>query len=114
MSGKRLSGVPGKAAIFAAMADETRLLLLNRLASGQPRSIAELTLGTQLTRQAVTKHLRVLEGVRMVHGKRVGRETLFEFDPGPVQEMKDYLERVSRQWEGALQRLKNFVEKEDR
>ena len=71
MSTKRHSGGPEKAAVFAALADETRLLLLTKLCTGHQHSIAELTEGTKLTRQAVTKHLRVLERVRMVHGRCV-------------------------------------------
>jgi DNA-binding transcriptional ArsR family regulator len=101
-----------KAEVFAALGDETRLALLRRLASGKRYSIAELTEGTKLTRQAVTKHLRVLERVRMVHGRREGRESVFEFDPKPVMEMKEFLEFVSKQWDGALARLKAFVEKD--
>jgi DNA-binding transcriptional ArsR family regulator len=111
MSRKRPSSARAKAAVFAALGDETRLLLLARLWSGQRHSIAELTEGTRLTRQAVTKHLRVLERVRMVHGTRVGRESVFQFDPQPVLEMKEYLEMVSRQWDVALARLKSLVEK---
>lgn len=99
-----------KAAVFAALGDDTRLALLAKLCSGQRYSIAELTEGTRLTRQAVTKHLRALERVRIVHGTRVGRENLFEFDPQPVIAMKEYLELVSRQWDVALGRLKAFVE----
>lgn len=99
-----------KAAAFAALGDQTRLLLLAKLCSGRRYSIAGLTEGTKLTRQAVTKHLRVLERVRMVHRRRAGRETLFDFDPKPVREMKDYLELVSKQWDDALARLKTFVE----
>ena len=84
--------------------------LLTKLWSGQRYSIAELTEGTKLTRQAVTKHLRVLERVRIVHGAREGRESLFYFDPQPVIEMKEYLELVSKQWDAALGRLKTLVE----
>ena len=96
--------------MFAALGDETRLALLTKLASGRRYSIAELTEGTKLTRQAVTKHLRVLENVRVVHGRKEGRESLFEFDSRPVMEMREYLDQVSRQWDGALVRLKAFVE----
>jgi DNA-binding transcriptional ArsR family regulator len=110
MSAKHLSGARAKAAVFAALGDETRLSLLTKLCTGQRYSIAELTEGTKLTRQAVTKHLRVLERVRIVHGTRAGRESLFAFDPRPVIEMKEYLELVSKQWDGALERLKKFVE----
>jgi DNA-binding transcriptional ArsR family regulator len=110
MSTKRPYSARAKAAVFAALGDETRLSLLARLCDGQRYSIAELTEGTKLTRQAVTKHLRVLERVRIVHGTREGRESLFQFDPQPVIEMKDYLEQVSKQWDSALVRLKSLVE----
>ena len=114
MSTKRPYSARAKAAVFAALGDETRLSLLARLCDGQRYSIAELTEGTQLTRQAVTKHLRVLERVRIVHGAREGRESLFQFDPQPLIEMKEYLEQVSRQWDSALARLKSFVESDPR
>jgi DNA-binding transcriptional ArsR family regulator len=110
MSPRSPSSARAKAAIFAALGDETRLSLLSRLCSGQRYSIAELTEGTKLTRQAVTKHLRVLERVRIVHGTREGRQSLFQFDPHPVIEMKEYLELVSKQWDIALARLKSFAE----
>lgn len=110
MSLKRPSGARAKATVFAALGDETRLSLLAKLAGGERYSIAQLTEGTKLTRQAVTKHLRVLERVRIVHRAREGRESLFRFDPQPVIEMKEYLELVSQQWDVALARLKAFVE----
>jgi DNA-binding transcriptional ArsR family regulator len=112
MSQKRRNSVRAKAAVFAALGDETRLMLLMKLSAGRRYSIAELTEGTRLTRQAVTKHLRVLERVRVVHATREGRESRFHFDPQPVMEMKEYLELVSQQWDGALLRLKAFVEGE--
>jgi DNA-binding transcriptional ArsR family regulator len=101
-----------QAAVFAALGDETRLALVARLYGGQRRSIAELTEGSKLTRQAITKHLRVLERARIVHGVREGRESLFEFNPQPIVELKEYLEAVSVQWDEALSRLKAFVEEE--
>jgi DNA-binding transcriptional ArsR family regulator len=114
MSPRSPSSARAKAAIFAALGDETRLSLLSRLCSGQRYSIAELTEGTKLTRQAVTKHLRVLERVRIVHGTREGRQSLFQFNPHPVIEMKEYLELVSKQWDIALARLKSFAESDPR
>jgi DNA-binding transcriptional ArsR family regulator len=102
-----------RATVFAALGDETRLALLARLYGGRRRSISELTEGSKLTRQAITKHLRVLEHVRIVHSVRVGRENLFEFNPQPMEEMKAYLERVSEQWDRPLARLKAFVEAEE-
>ena len=101
-----------RADVFAALGDETRLALLARLYDGRRRSISELTEGSKLTRQAITKHLRVLERVRVVHSVKAGRESLFEFNPQPMMELKEYLEVVGRQWEEALLRLKAFVEEE--
>lgn len=106
----RTRGAPD-AVLFAALGDKTRLALVTRLCSGEPVSIAQLTTGTHLTRQAVTKHLRVLQRVGMVHSTRSGREALFSLNPEPMQQMQDYLNRVSRQWDHALARLKSFVER---
>ncbi|BDI33165.1 transcriptional regulator [Capsulimonas corticalis] len=99
-----------RAAIFAALGDETRLALVAKLCVGQPYSISRLTEGSHITRQAVTKHLRVLESAGIVHGVRAGRETLFKFNPEPMVEVKEYLDQVARQWDQALFRLKSFVE----
>lgn len=99
------------AAVFAALGDETRLSLVAKLCRGQPRSISQLTKGSRLTRQAVTKHLRVLETAGVVHSVRSGRESLFAFDPEPIEEIKKYLDAVSEQWDQALSRLKSFVER---
>ena len=99
-----------RAPIFAALGDQTRLLLVGRLSEGRRYSITQLTEGSRLTRQAVTKHLRVLESVGIVHGVRAGRESLFEFDPGPIEEIRKYLDLVSEQWDRALARLRSFVE----
>jgi DNA-binding transcriptional ArsR family regulator len=109
----RHSGVEAlksRAAVFAALGDETRLSVLARLSSGTPHSISRLTAGTKLTRQAVTKHLGVLQEAGVVHSMRAGRETLFELRPKPLEEARDYLDAVSRQWDEALGRLKAFVE----
>jgi len=114
MSHKRRSHTTAKrrshAPVFAALGDETRLSLVARLSNGQPHSISQLTEGFKLTRQAVTKHLRVLEGAGIVHGVRTGRESRFKFDPDPIKEIKAYLDQVSDQWDQALARLKSFVE----
>jgi DNA-binding transcriptional ArsR family regulator len=114
MSRKTLSAavqVKAHAPIFAALGDETRLKLVTHLLEGEPRSIAQLTEGSRLSRQAITKHLRVLEGAGIVRSVRTGRESRFEFDPKTMEAVKDYLEGVSRQWGRALSRLKAFVEK---
>lgn len=107
---KRRAALRVRASVFAALGDETRLSLIGKLSSGPPQSISRLAEGSTLTRQAITKHLRVLEGAGVVHSARVGRESLFEFRPEPLKELQSYLEQVSRQWEHALVRLKSFVE----
>ncbi len=101
---------PAHALVFAALGDETRLKLVARLARGQPESIADLTRGSRLTRQAITKHLRMLERAGLVRSLRRGRENHFELDPRPLKETEAYLEFVSRQWDERLERLKAFVE----
>lgn len=98
------------APIFAALGDPTRLSLLTRLSDGQSRSIASLSADTLLTRQAITKHLHVLESAGLVRSSRVGRESRFVFQPEAVVEAKAYLDTVSRQWDDALSRLRAFVE----
>ena len=108
------------ALLFAALGDETRLRLLAKLAGAEPASISQLsisqlsisqlTAGSGMTRQAITKHLRVLEEAGIVLSSRAGRESLFQFQPKPMKEMQDYIERVSAQWDEALARLKAFVE----
>jgi len=114
MSHKRRSNIAAKrrrrAPVFAALGDETRLSLVAKLCSGQPHSIAQLTEGSKLTRQAITKHLRVLESAGIVHSVRSGRESRFRFDPEPIEGIKEYLDFVSEQWGEALSRLKSFVE----
>lgn len=99
------------APIFAALGDPTRLSLVGALSAAEPRSISQLTAGCRVTRQAVTKHLRVLEGAGLVRGVRRGRENLFELAPEPLHDARSALEAISLQWDHALERLKRFVEK---
>lgn len=97
------------AALFAALGDQTRLRIVARLADG-PQSIAKLTVGSTITRQAITKHLRVLARARVVHGARHGREMLWQLDCRRLEEARDYLDQISKQWDRALARLRDFVE----
>ena len=98
------------APVFAALGDATRLELIARLSDGQAHSITQLTDGLSLTRQGVTKHLRILEQAGIVASERVGRESRFVFTPAPISYARQYLDRVSAQWDDALRRLKAFVE----
>jgi DNA-binding transcriptional ArsR family regulator len=106
----RLAKPQPRAPVFAALGDPTRLSLVAKLCAGQPSSISQLTRGSRLTRQAITKHLRVLENAGLVRCVHTGRESLFKFNPQPLEAMKAYLDSVSAQWDNALSRLKFFVE----
>ena len=99
------------APVFAALGDRTRLSLLLTLSDGRTRSIASLSTRTSLTRQAITKHLRVLEQAGLVSSTRSGRESLYAFRPEPVDAARDYLANVSAQWDEALASLRSFVER---
>jgi DNA-binding transcriptional ArsR family regulator len=96
--------------IFAALGDETRLALVAKLSAARRYSISQLTAGCGLTRQAVTKHLRILERACIVHHVHSGRESLFEFDPEAMERAREYLNFVSAQWDQAFDPLKAFVE----
>jgi DNA-binding transcriptional ArsR family regulator len=96
--------------IFAALGDRTRLALLAKLGDGQARSIATLSSDTALTRQAITKHLHVLQDAGLVASLRVGRESRFAARRETLDQARAYLDRVSGQWDEVLGRLKTFVE----
>ncbi|HEX5421723.1 MAG TPA: metalloregulator ArsR/SmtB family transcription factor [Gammaproteobacteria bacterium] len=96
--------------VFAALGDDTRLLIIAALCAGGALSIAQLTAGTAITRQAVTKHLHVLAEAGLVRDVRRGRERLWEFEPTKLDEARRSLETISRQWDHALARLKAYVE----
>jgi DNA-binding transcriptional ArsR family regulator len=110
-SRKRVAvGRRARATVFAALGDETRLALVTKLSRQGPHSIAQLTEGSGVSRQAITKHLRVLEEAGIVHGAQMGRENRFAFDPRPITGIREYLDLVSVQWDQALAQLKSFVE----
>jgi DNA-binding transcriptional ArsR family regulator len=99
------------APLFAALGDETRLALVSRLGSSGPLSITRLTEGSNVTRQAVTKHLHVLAGAGLVRDEWRGRERLWVFEAARLAEARRCLDVISSQWDDALSRLKDFVEK---
>jgi DNA-binding transcriptional ArsR family regulator len=100
------------APLFAALGDETRLHVVSRLCEEGPLSIAKLTEGTRVTRQAVSKHLRVLADAGVIRGTREGREAVWELEPRRLGEARRLLEIISREWDETLGRLKAFVEDE--
>lgn len=96
--------------VFAALGDENRLRLLARLGSGEPMSISRLAAGSGITRQGVTKHLRVLAGAGLVRGSRRGKESIWRLERRRLEDARRSLDLISRQWDEALGKLKLFVE----
>jgi DNA-binding transcriptional ArsR family regulator len=98
------------AKVFAALGDPTRLQLVRRLSDGGAHSIQTLTAGSPISRQAMAKHLRVLEQARLVRSTRYGREVRFRLEQDAIADMQAFLATVGRQWEEALDRLGRHVE----
>jgi len=101
---------PDLADVFFALGDATRLRLIALMCAGGAFSITQLTASTEISRQAVTKHLQVLAAAGLVHDLRAGRERLWQFDATQIEEARRSLEVIGRQWEHALGNLKRFVE----
>ena len=98
------------APVFAALGDATRLRLVARLCADGPLSIARLSDGAGVTRQAVTKHLVALEEAGLVLGDRRGRERIWSIETKRMQHARSYLDQISHQWDAAIGRLRAFVE----
>ena len=99
------------APVFAALGDLTRLRIVARLCDRGPQSIAKLTQTADVTRQAVSKHLRVLEDAGVVRGSRDGRESVWEIDPDGLDPARRSLEVISARWDAAIDRLRAMVER---
>lgn len=104
------SAISDPARVFAALGDGTRLELVARLSHLGDRSISQLTTGLDVTRQAVTKHLRVLEDAGVVTCRRVGRESRFAIRKRTLVSARDYLTQASAQWDEVVSRLRASVE----
>jgi DNA-binding transcriptional ArsR family regulator len=101
---------PDAAPLFAALGDETRLRLVDRLCAGGALSITELASDSDVTRQAITKHLHVLENAGLVQSVRSGRQTLWELTPGQLRDAQRFLDEISDRWDQAIGRLKSHLE----
>ena len=110
LAGNLSPQLKASAPVFAALGDEMRLRLVVRLSGGEALSITRLAAGGGITRQAVTKHLHVLQSAGLVSGSRRGREQLWELNPGQLLEAQRSLDQISRQWDEALGRLRKLVE----
>jgi DNA-binding transcriptional ArsR family regulator len=98
------------APVFAALGDETRLELVARLCKKGPLSIARLSEGADVTRQAITKHLHALADAGLVTSRRDGRERVWELETRRLAIAKRYLDQVSQRWDERIDRLRALVE----
>jgi DNA-binding transcriptional ArsR family regulator len=111
---RRHRGPPAEAApLFAALGDRVRLAMIARLSAGGPLPTIRLTREAGLTRQAVTKHLKVLEGAGLVHSQRVGRDRSWRLEARRLAQARAYLDRISALWDARIERLRAFVEGDD-
>src|SRR5262245_37171562 len=107
-----MSSAPDRAVVdvFSALGDATRLSVVRRLAAGEPLSATTLSDGAEVTRQAIVKHLQVLEGAGLVTHEKRGREVLYALDTNRLDEARAFLDRVSVAWDRAIERLRDLVE----
>jgi len=110
-SARTKPGLAESAAVFAALGDDTRLRLVLRLSGEGPLSISKLTAGFPITRQAITKHLRVMEDAGLVRGTFQGRESVWQLDQRRLADVRRHLQMISSQWDETLGRLKALVER---
>ena len=110
MSAKRAGALAASAPVFAALGEPARLRIVERLCSDGPQSIAALTEGSRISRQAVTKHLGALAQAGLVRDERAGRERVFRLDTARLAHARRCLDRISSDWDEALERLRALVE----
>ena len=108
---RRAAGSEAKSApVFAALGDPTRLRIVLGLCDSGPMSITRLAAGSNVTRQAIAKHLRVMEHAGLVRARKLGRESVWQLKQQGLDDARRYLDLISKQWDGALERLRKFVE----
>jgi DNA-binding transcriptional ArsR family regulator len=111
MSGSMSKGrKPAVADVFFALSDETRLVLLSKIGAG-PLSATALSIDASVTRQAIVKHLQVLESAGLVTHVKQGREVLYALEARRIAEARAFLETVSARWDRAIDRLRTMVER---
>ncbi|ENQ3105287.1 DNA-binding transcriptional regulator, ArsR family [Bacillus sp. 491mf] len=95
--------------VFQAIADPTRREVL-RLLAEKELPISEITSHFPISRTAVTKHLHILSEAKLVSGKKVGREKIYQLQPEPLRELKQWLSFYEQFWNNKLSILKHVVE----
>jgi DNA-binding transcriptional ArsR family regulator len=104
------SAAVARASLFDALGDPNRLRIITRLCEGGPCSTTEASQVVEVSRQAATKHLILLEAVGLVNSQRQGRERIWRVCPGPLTDASEYLTELSRRWDRAIDRLRAYVE----
>lgn len=107
---RRTSRLKSTAPLFAALGDPVRLAMVTRLCSDGPLPTVRLKQTTNVSRQAVTKHLRMLEEVGIVQSQRAGRDRLWQIESRRLAEIRQYLDQISAEWDATLERLRKFVD----
>ena len=98
------------ARVFSALGDGTRLTLVAKLLAAGALSASVLAEGEQISRQAIVRHLHVLEEAGLVTHERHGREVLYALEKDRIDQARAFLEAISSDWDKALARLKHLVE----
>jgi len=84
--------------------------MVRQLSLRGPQSVARLTTGSGISRQAISKHLRILERAGVVHRWRRGRERIAELEAARLRDARQFLAEVSAEWDSALDRLRRLLE----
>ncbi|GIO27350.1 MAG TPA: transcriptional regulator [Ornithinibacillus sp.] len=98
--------------VFIAIADPTRRKLIRLLADEEEVPLHELTEQFQIGRTAVSKHLAILKEANLVTNRKLGRETRYRLNAGPLQEVKDWLSFYEKFWNERAMVLKTILEEE--
>ena len=98
--------------VFFALGDGTRLSVVSRLGASGALSATALADGAKVTRQAIVKHLRVLEGAGLVTHERRGREVLYALETRRFADARTFIDRVSAAWDRRVERLRALVEED--
>jgi len=96
--------------VFSALGDRTRLFVVGKLVAGGALSATALSDGAKVSRQAIAKHLRVLEGAGLATHEKRGREVLYSLEARRLEQARAFLDGVSAGWDRAIERLRRMVE----
>lgn len=96
--------------VFFALGDSTRLSVVTKLGTTGALSATTLSQGAKVSRQAIVKHLQVLEGAGLVTSEKRGRDVLYALEPDRLEDARLFLDGISASWDRAIDRLRKLVE----